>query len=103
MPKVIKMEIAIVSCSSPGCPEITKISRSHRSNGDLNEKVGIGIVRGVTGMYGLGNRNERGIMLAQFCHMKIWSSRSTSTNYIPEGCTLGNSHKMDGDSCAKLD
>ncbi|XP_030754464.1 uncharacterized protein LOC115881196 [Sitophilus oryzae] len=35
--------------------------------GDFNSIVGSGSVEGVTGAFGLGDRNERGEMLVQFC------------------------------------
>lgn len=38
--------------------------------GDLNAKIGEGEVQGVVGRYGLGQRNDRGDTLVQFCQEK---------------------------------
>lgn len=60
--------------------------------GYLITKLCTVIVEGVTGMYILGNRTERGDTLVQFCR----------DEYLVIKETLGNPKKIDRKSCAKL-
>jgi len=50
--------------------ELLKYTKPHEINmimGDFNAKVGVGKVENVVGAFALGNRNERGDRLIQFC------------------------------------
>lgn len=52
---------------------LLKSTKKHEINliiGDLNAKVGSTAVPGVTGLYGLGTRNDRGDLLVEFCQDK---------------------------------
>ncbi|XP_073824763.1 FERM domain containing isoform X3 [Musca autumnalis] len=63
--------------------ELIKITKPHEITiiqGDFNAKVGSDIVAGVKGIYGLGDRNERGDRLIEFCQefkMKITNTLFT--------------------------
>ena len=52
--------------------------------GDWNAKVGQEETNGTTGRFGLGERNERGDQLVEFC------SRTLSSSYMHGGCTHGD-------------
>ncbi|XP_055387971.1 craniofacial development protein 2-like [Condylostylus longicornis] len=50
--------------------ELTKFTRPHEMNiimGDFNAKIGLGRVDNIVGPFALGNRNDRGDRLIQFC------------------------------------
>ncbi len=49
--------------------------------GDWNAIVGQDETNGTTGRFGLGERNERGDQLVEFC------SRTLSSSYMHGGCT----------------
>ena len=66
--------------------EVIKPLKKHDMNvvmGDLNAKVGSEEVPGVTGAFGLGNRNERGEALIQFCKENEFVVKNTYYKMSP--------------------
>ncbi|KAI5743722.1 hypothetical protein M8J77_021435 [Diaphorina citri] len=70
--------------------EDIKEARKHTTNnevtvilGDFNAKLGKGADGAVIGKFGLGNRNERGETLAQFCKENEFSVMNTFYDHHP--------------------
>ncbi|XP_037932530.1 craniofacial development protein 2-like [Teleopsis dalmanni] len=63
-----------------------RLTKSHETNiiqGDFNAKVGRGEVQGVVGQYGLGERNDKGDRLIQFCQEYKLKISNTLFNLPP--------------------
>ncbi|XP_037931408.1 craniofacial development protein 2-like [Teleopsis dalmanni] len=66
--------------------ELMRLTKSHEINiiqGDFNAKVGKGEVNGVVGQYGLGERNDTGDRLIQFCQEYKLKTSNTMFNLPP--------------------